>query len=180
MNLPKLDLATCNDELRPMLSCIKITKKYTYASDAHIAVRHNSSELFPEDFIELLPEQGILLPRKSFQIMRKRETIGFKLSLDNKKIQLYQSDGSEIVYPLLDDANYPSVDHLIPEREKCTELKQIALNPKLLTTLSDALGSAGILHLWFYGEAKAILCDCNGNGDYFGAIGIIMPAMIEK
>lgn len=177
MKLPELDLA-CGF-MRPALHCIKVTQEFTYASDAHIAVKHKSSEIFKELFIESIPEEGILIPANAFKIARKKTTKNIKLSDDKKHLQLFQEDGSEVIYSLPND-NYPDIDQILPDKQQCVELKEIALNPTLLARLGKAMGKDNEpLHLSFFGATKTILCDCNGHGDYYSAIGIIMPAMIN-
>lgn len=179
MKFPKLDLVCSNDDLRPVMGCVRVEKEFTYATDAHIIVRHKTSEIFNPLFVETIPGEGINIPSRAIALMRKIATKNIALTDDKKQIQLFQVDDSIITYRLNTD-NYPKSESLWPDKKDCKPLAEIGLNAKKLNQLSEGLHSNfGILHLWFFEPTKAILCDTNGNGDYFSAIGLIMPVMMN-
>jgi DNA polymerase III sliding clamp (beta) subunit (PCNA family) len=181
IKLPKLDLVCENNSYRPVLANVKVTKEFTYASDEHIAVKHRTLKLFNSEFVDSIPDNGILIPSKVIKIINTKKTISIVLTEDKKQIQLNQLDGSKISYKLFTDGNYPNVESVIPNNKDCTTLNEIAISASLLERLAQGMGANhSILHLKFFGASKVILCNTNNQGDYFGAIGVIMPVMINE
>lgn len=180
MKFPKLHLVCSNDDLRPTMSHVKIDKEFTFASDAHILVRHKTLEIFKEDFVSSLPEGGIMIPRKAVSILCQKSTSKISLTDDKKQVQLHQMDGSVIIYKCFFDQQYPDANRIIPDKKDCQKLSEIGLSAGLLKQLSDGMGcDIPILVLRFFGASKAILCTSN-HTDYNSAIGIIMPVMINE
>jgi hypothetical protein len=180
MKFPKLHLVCSDEELRPALSVVKVDKEFTFSSDAHILVRHKTSELFKVPFVESLPHGGIMVPRNAIAILCRKSTFEVSLSDDKRFILLHQKDGSIIQYKLYADGGYPDANKIIPDPKDCKPLSEIGLNSSLLDRLSDGLGcNDPILHLRFYSQTKAILCS-SSHTDYVSAIGIIMPVNINN
>jgi DNA polymerase III sliding clamp (beta) subunit (PCNA family) len=180
MKFPKLDLVCSNDDLRPAFSHVKVEKEFTFATDAHVLVRHNTSELFDESFLLSIPEEGLMIPKRAISLMRKNVTTNISLSDDKKMIQLYQKDGSIISYRCSIQEKFPDANKLFPKKEDTKPLNEIVLSAYLLYNLAQAMGcETPILHLRFYEPTKAILVTPNQNSDYFSVIGIIMPAIIQ-
>ena len=181
MKFPKLHLVCSNDDLRPTLNCVCVNKEFTYATNANILVRHKSSEIFEEDFISSLPDKEILIPATAISIICKKSTLKISLTDDKQQIKLHQVDGSIIFYNLYDDGCvYPNCEKIIPDENKYCSIDKIAINAKLLFYLSEGLGcNVPIMKMYFYGPSKAILVKSE-YCDYVGAIGIIMPCMINE
>ena len=55
--LPKMQFACSNDELRPSMQHVEITKETVTASDGNLLVSHRTNDLFNSDFIENMPEK---------------------------------------------------------------------------------------------------------------------------
>jgi hypothetical protein len=179
MKFPKLHLACANDELRPTMECICIDKEFTFASDAHILVRHRTSEIFKDDFVESLPKQSIMVNRKAVKLICEKATVKISLTDDKKQIQLHRLDGSIISYKLYNDGNYPDANKIIPDLKDMKPVDKIGINSTLLDRLADGLGcSIPILHLNFFDQSHAIYVT-SPYSDYEFAIGIIMPVNIN-
>ena len=178
MKFPKLHLVCANDDLRPAMTHAKVNKDFTFASDTHVLVRHKTSEIFKDDFIASLPENGIMIPRRAIALMVKTAIIRVSLTDDKKSIQLHQLDGSIITYKCA-DMNYPDANSIIPDLKDIKPVDKIGLSSTLLDRLADGLGcDIPILHLNFFGQDKAIYVT-SPHSDYEGAIGIIMPVNIN-
>ena len=179
MKLPKLHLVCVDDELRPVMQCVMVGKDQTFASDAHILVRHKTSEIFKDEFVATIPDDGIMIPRKAWYVMCRRSTFKISLSDDKKLIQLHQLDESVISYKLFNEKGYPDVNKVIPNPKDCKPINEIGLNSSLLDRLADGLGcNQSILRLKFFDKNKAIYVSSSFS-DYESAIGIIMPTNIE-
>lgn len=177
MKFPKLHLVTSNNELRPAMCCVCIGKEFTYASDAHILVRHKTSEIFKPEFVESLPEQPILVPGKCFKLVCQKSTTKVSLSDDKKYFQIHRLDSSVISYKLVSE-NYVNAESIIPNPKNSQPLKEIGINSNLLDRLSDGLGcDIPLLKLNFFDVRKAIYVTSKQT-DYESAIGIIMPCNI--
>ena len=179
MKFPKLHLVCANDELRPQMQCICVGKEFTFASDAHILVRHRTSEIFKEDFVASLPDQSIMIPRKAIFLICQKATVKISLTDDKKQIQLHRLDESVIIYKLYNDRSYPDANSIIPDPKDLKPISKIGINTDLLSRLTDGLGcDMPILHLSFFDDHKAIYVT-TPHSDYELAIGIIMPVNIN-
>jgi hypothetical protein len=177
MKFPKLHLVCADDELRPTLNCAFVGKEFTFASDAHILVRHKTTEVFKEDFIATLPESGIMIPRKALALICKKATFKIALTDDKKQIQLHQEDGSVITYNLA-SGNYPDANSIIPDPKNGKAVDKIGINADILLRLAQGMGcDHPVLELQFFDITKAVRVTSK-HSDYFDVVGIIMPCMI--
>jgi len=180
MKFPKLYLVCDAWELRPQFGYVKVDKDFTIATNARIIVKHKTSELFKDDFVSLLPENGIMIHANAVKLICRQSTVNILLSDDKNYIQLYQKDTSMISYNCQPGLSFPGTNKLFPELDKCQPLKEIALSANLLFNLAEGMGiRTKILHLYFYGPTKAILIKANNPDEYFSAIGLIMPVMMN-
>jgi hypothetical protein len=179
MRFPKLHLVCVNDDLRPHMEHICIDKEYTFASDAHILVRHRTSEIFEKVFVSSLPDTAIMIHKRAVALMCRKATVKISLTEDKKSVQLHQLDGSVIVYKLYTDRQYPNANSIIPDLKDIKALDKIGINPSLLLRLSEGLGcNMPILHLSFFDKQKSIYVT-SPHSDYELAVGIIMPIAIN-
>jgi len=177
MKLPKLHLVCADDELRPAMQCVFVKKDFLFASDAHILVKHKTSEIFKDEFVASIPDEGIMIPRKAWYIMCRKST--FKVTLADSKIELHQLDGSVIAYKLVSE-RYPNADSVIPNPKKLKPIDEVGLNSALLDRLADGLGCGQpILRLKFFEKHKAVYVTSQYT-DYESAVGIIMPVNIQE
>ena len=178
MKFPKLDLVCGCDDLHPVFNCVKVTKESTFATEAHIIVWHKTSEIFKDDFIQSLPDQGILIPANAIKTLRKPSSVKITLSDDKSRVIIQQKDGSEITYPCKNDLSYPECESLFKEPEEKQSIIKIGINADLLNRLAQAMcGTFVSIRLYFYQENKAIIVK-QTTGDYYSAKGLIMPVLI--
>jgi hypothetical protein len=178
MRFPKLHLVCSDDDLRPVISCVCVDKEYTFASDAHILVRHKTSEIFKDAFIESLPEGQILIPGKAIFFVCQKMTTGVSLSDDKKLFQIHRKDESVISFKLF-TGTYPKANNIIPDPKDMKPVDEIGINSGLLDRLSDGFGcDMPILRMRFFDKTKAIYVTSNQT-EYKSAVGIIMPVMIN-
>jgi hypothetical protein len=178
MKFPKLHLV-CSDDLRPVMSCVCVDKEYTFASDAHILVRHKTSEIFKDAFVKSLPEEKILIPKKAIFLVCQKMTTGVSLSDDKKLFQIHRKDESVISFKLFTDGTYPNGNSVIPNPKDMKPVDEIGISSNLLDRLSDGMGcEQPILRLRFFDKTHAIYVTSN-HTDYNSAVGIIMPVMIN-
>ena len=178
MKFPKLHLVCAHDELRPTMECICVGKEYTYASDGHVLVRHNTTEIFKYDFTSSLPDESIMIHRKAIFLMCQKATEMVSLSSDKTKFQLHRLDSSIITYKLYTGGKYVNAESVIPNLKDIKPLKKIGLSALLMSRLADGLGcDIPILHLSFITDHTAVYAT-SPHTDYSGAIGIIMPTIL--
>lgn len=178
MKFPKLHLVCSDDDLRPAMQCIQVGKEFTFASDAHILVRHKTSEIFKDEFVQTLPENPILIPRKAIYLVCQKATIKVSLSDDKTSFQIHRTDGSLISYKLVNES-YPNANSIIPDRKNCKPLKEIGINASLLERLTEGMGcNIPIVHMYFFDIHQAIYVTSEYT-DYQSATGIIMPTNIN-
>jgi hypothetical protein len=156
------------------MNCICVNKDFTYATDGHIAVRHVTSELFPEEFISSLSNDTILIPAQVIHVIRKRRTFRVSLTDDKTQIRIHQENGITVLCDLLCDVKYPDVGSLIPAKKDCLPIDNISFNVEYLGHLIKGIGcSHPTIKMYFYGPTKAILVESEYG--YRSAVGIIMP-----
>jgi hypothetical protein len=179
MKFPKLHLVCDDTDFRPVMNCICVGKEFTFASDAHILVRHKTSEIFGKDFVASLPESPILISRKAVLLICQKATEKISLSDDKKMIQLHRKDESVISFKLFTDGTYPDANKIIPNPKDSKPVDKIGINSNLLDRLSDGLGcNIPMLRIKFFGKTNAMYVTSTET-DYVSAIGIIMPVMIN-
>ena len=175
MKFPKLHLACSTDDWRPAIQCVQIGKEFTFATDAHICVRHKTSELFDQKFMESLPDDPILVPWKAFAYVIQKATESVSLSDDKKSFQIHRKDGSIWSYRLFTDVSYVNANSVFPDPANGKPVEEIGLNSNLLDRLTDAMGcDIPIIRMKFYGDTNAILVTSK-HTDYPSASGVIMP-----
>ena len=179
MKFPKLHLACDVNALRPVMACVCVGKEFTFASDAHILVRHKTSEIFKDYFVNSLPEHSILIPSKAVALICKTATAKVSLTEDKKQIQLHQMDGSVIIYRLF-EGSYPDANSIIPDPKNLMPINEISISSHLLSVLTDAMDCPiSILHLRFFSKTQAIYVTSTYS-NYHSVVGIIMPTMINE
>jgi hypothetical protein len=159
-----------------------VTKEFTYASDAHILVRHNTEEIFNPEFCKDIPEQGIYIPSYVLKMIPQSKVIRLLLISGATQIRLLRKDYSLIFdLPKIDDmGKYPDADKLLDSDDPVKPLKEIALNPTLLHNLIQAMGHNGTVRMKFKGADKNIICSPNTDAcDYPSVKALIMPCLIN-
>lgn len=176
---PKIQNACAKDDLRPVMNYVFITKEHAVASNTHILVCHDSTELFNKDFIEKLPDHPILIHREDFSKIGGKEC-HVEIHSDNVIKVHYKKNRPVLIEYEKEDkiGKFPNYKAVIPE-EFDAEINGIGLNPEFLITLRDSITSTkNTVQLYFKGEEYAInvkIRDCEFNN--YKAI--IMPITLK-
>ena len=169
--LLKLHLCCANDELRPIMNHLLVTKEFIVASNSHILIEFKTEEIFDPEFIEKMPDR-FLIHYKNWLILTKKH---LHLDFEDSKIKVLYGE-RDIFIPIVTEeelGKYPKYETLLEEKNSF-EINKIGIQPELLNKLSLAIGSK-VLHLFFSNENKSITIKSNIEG--FRAL--IMPAMIH-
>lgn len=182
MNIPQLDLVIGKDNFRPQLQVALVTKEYTYATTAHVLVRHNTSVLFDEEFIKSLPKEGIGLTVEIIKAIRKKTVIALEIgvfetiilkSIDKKKYP-------DMIFRLPDisNFNFPNYEKVIVSEKDSKPLDHIAFNPRLLGNAIKALATdTDLVRVFFTEDTKAILIRPKDSVIYSDSLAILMPVI---
>lgn len=171
----KLWKACATDEFRPVMEYILLKNGYAYASDSHVLVRVPLEECTTFD-----EEQRALLDDCLIHKSMLKYIVGFDIVVVEKDedgaVCLKASAGENTVTVKLvkngDVLKYPDAEKLLQSKNDRTPIQKIGLSPKLIASLTDALG-ADALKCEFDGENSAIFT--RPVGESSNAIGIIMP-----
>ena len=169
--LPKLHLCCANDELRPAMNHLLVTKEFIVASDSHVLIEFKTSELFDQNFIEAMPER-FLIHRENWKMLSVKHHY---LLFTDSQIEIIKNGFSFFIPAVREEdiGNFPDYEKVFKvEKESITD--KIGIKPELLKKLSSAIGSQ-ILHLHFNGEARTIII----KSSIEGVRALIMPAMIS-
>jgi len=179
IKLPKLHLVCANDQLRPVISHILITKEEVVATDANILVVRRTSELFSEEFIAAMPAR-ILVHKDQWKAFYNGSS---DITIEGDIIWVHYEEHkvSHSVKIEGEGLTYPNYAAIFPVEEDTVEPSEIGFNPFLLKTLAEAMLSPSQTNkgfsFKFYGEDKAIVVrpiDIDNNSK-----GIIMPITLS-
>ena len=188
-SLPKLSEVVSNDEIRPIFSHAYVTKKYIYASDAHILVRLRTIMHFDERQIGIIPDDGLYLDVWTLRHLQ-RPNIEYVDILDQPhNIEIRHRSGEVVYYPWKtnfdmggSNAKYPNADDLINKaKENCTKkIDRIAFKASLANKLQRGLGDEYSIVCHFDTENDPIYV-LPGSSDIRdeGREGILMPILIQ-
>lgn len=170
----ELNLITSKDDLRPPLQYIKVTKDKCVATDAHVIGVIPTSEIFDNEFIEKVPENGFLVHPDDWKKLKTNTGIEWKnddvirISYKKKRDVLIEIESEEKI------GKFPNWEAIMPsEYQEPKELNNIGINMSLAHSLQKALGLEFGLKLKFYGENKGVLV--KNVYDSSKAYGLIMP-----
>ena len=177
-NFPPLELACGKDDLRPVMTYVKIDREYTVATDAHMMVVYKTKDAFNQrydnsEFVEKIPEAGIYIHREDWAKLKRAMFIQWKsddvleLIFQNKRKQLieiivgqsgcdgrgacFKVDGAVQRYPLWKNV-IPSVsttEKVVPE--------VFTLNADYASKAQKILGGEA-LKFEMFGIRKGMLC----------------------
>lgn len=182
MKFPQLYRIVATDELRPQICVARVTKTYTYATNAHVLARHITEKIFDEVFVANLPENGIAIPYKALKAICSPSIDTVELSKDKKVLILKRSnwEDPDLHFNLpLDLAKFPNYDSVMFNEKDAKPVSDICLSSKLFSDLMKAMDPYGspFLNMFFSSKDKAILVKLRIDSDFYGADGVIMPAM---
>ena len=186
--LPAFNEACGNDSLRPVMSHVYVTPTKVYATNAHIAAWADTEDVFNEgkdpytDFIQHIPEQGLLIHKEDWKKMCqgthyywKTEGEVIKVMHKNKRDELIE------IEKLSDFGNFPNVEAVIPTTEP-VDIFAIGLNPEILIDLWKVFKPVTSIvgfKMRFHGIDRPIVVnDVKGNCDCESLTGLIMPFLI--
>lgn len=185
--LPAFNEACGNDSLCPVMSHVYVTPTKVYAVNGHIAAWANTEDVFNEgkdpytDFIQHIPEQGLLIHKEDWKKMCqgthyywKTEGEVIKVMHKNKRDELIE------IVDLADFDKFPNVDGVIPRGVPVAQT-QTAINPELLFDLHKVFKPVVYrsgFRLTFNGVDKAIIVQANIECDCESLTGLIMPLFI--
>lgn len=178
--IPKIHECLSKNELTPVLNYALITKEHTVATDAHILVAHKTSELFDKDFVEAIPEEGMLLGGDALREMAKKTVLSITFNEGTINV-LHKKGGKAIFEPETQQkiGTFPDWRPVIPKMEDNMLVMAIGIDAKKALRLQNALGiDEPGMKCYFTGESKAILCKPVLD-TYPSAEGLIMPMRIE-
>ena len=185
--LPQIYQCLADNDLRPAMMYALLKKSLIAATDAHILVVHASSELFDKEFLESIPEDGLLLGKEVLKDLTKTSIHSVTYHPDMKLIEVFHRPkrvgGSFKRYfevKLYSETSplFPNYKDVFPSKDKKpVPVERIGIGPTLLSRLQKAMGANNGVKLEFYGEDEAIICHPKG-GDYLFCKGLIMPIML--
>lgn len=179
---PSLSPICSTDELRPVMGYVLVTKEKFVATDAHVMIWHNTPEFFDEDFINQIPEKGLLIHREDW---KKIEKAAF-LTLKENMIEIFY-DGkkrNEFIKPEENEGNigkYPRYEEVIPkEIGHNNKLPQLSIAPELLLKAKKAINNGvSNLVMVFTGKTRAILLkEVGAKEDVYN--GLLMPIYVKE
>ncbi len=170
----RMDLACAKDELRPALGCIYFKDGYAYASDAHILIKNDISEISTLDQEGIEKLDGKLLNADSYKNLLKYD----KISISDDGIECTKG-GDKAFFYFAENLEYPDAEKLIQGvlSENIVPLPQIGLDLELTNTIGKALFEAKQTLMSFRGIGKGITFEHNGT---FKSMAIQMPCMINN
>lgn len=183
MKFPHLYRVVNVKDIREEFNYALVKQDFTYATDAHILVRHKTNLLFDDVFISNIPKQGIMLNHFILKALCTKNVIraelfGQVLILRSKNKSKYPDLSYELPDHLFD--KFPDYEKVIYNEEDAMPIKCILLTPELLHKAALAIDpELPFLHLYFKDARKGILVKPRLASDYFGAIGIVMPYVWE-
>lgn len=135
----KLDLAASPNSLNKELSVIKITKDETKATNSHILAVIPTIQLFTQDFIDSMPEDGFYISAPEYKKLSKLTKLTFK---DKTTIIGNSKQGDELISIIeANKINYPSYDSVLPPYDTNESKEFLKINHKLLEKLCKAIGA---------------------------------------
>lgn len=187
-SLPRLSEALAQDELRPQMSHLYVTREYIYASDAHVLVRLKTQCHFEPDS---LPYDAFYLDVytvRSLQRENLTKVYFTKIKPNNWLICIHHIKGGIVYYPVKTDDDigghkYPNADPIMDlARKNCTEkIEKVGLNANYVHKIQRALGAETSIQLYFQDPNSAIyVLPSDSTLVAEGREGILMPVVVNK
>lgn len=183
MKFPQLYRIVCEKNFREELRYAVVKKDFTYATDSHVLVRHETSKLFDDVFISKIPAEGVALNHHILKALCLRSVI--RAELFRVEIVLHTKDKSKnpqmcFDLPRIEFLKFPDFNKVLWNETDAKPLKQIIINPVLLHKACLAIDpELTYLKMYFQSEERSILIKPKLDSDYFGAVGVIMPCAWE-
>ena len=176
VKLPQMHLACADNELRPSMSHVEITKENVTASDAHVLITHKTEDIFSKEFIVAMPDKFYIHQKHWAQLCKPHLWLKFKDGLIEQQMPGYKNVFKPVVEP---DWKYPAWEKIMPNKSDRQPIDRIGINPALFNTISKALFLPGEINraaLSFFSESSAILITVSS----FESKAILMPMMLNS
>ena len=147
-------LACADDELRPVMNHVLVTKKHIVASDAHILVRHETDSIFTDAFISGFPSDRFLIHSSAWQKLTEQQVLRFGWSMNDPDCILIEYTNKRhytlsirVKYEgsmnkgVFDNGigKYPAYQAVIPSPDKTHPFDQIPFRPDFLDRLFKSM-----------------------------------------
>ncbi|GAE83370.1 hypothetical protein [Bacteroides reticulotermitis] len=167
-----LHLVCSTDQLRVVMQCIYFKDGYAYASNGHVLIKANMSEISSFSDAEISNLDGKFLHGDSFKEIVKCDVA--KISDDGF---ICSNSHSETLYKFVMHEKYPNADKIFADH-KNNALNKICVNPLLLYLLQKAVNSSTVI-LEFDQDYLAVLVRFvnQESGGYMKSIGLLMPLL---
>lgn len=186
----RLDLVCANDDQRPTLSHVLVTKEHLVATNAHVLAVVKTENIFNKAFIDTIGDDRYLVRKADWKNIKPGNT--FVRDGDMIKI-INNRSKKEVFIPLLLESSvgtYPNWKAVVPRLtdKEPFELSSIGINAQFCTDASKAIG-ARKCKFTFYGKSRAMELDSSHYDDednrwhkdvpYTDNYALIMPVMIN-
>ncbi len=178
----KLNLICGKDDLRPLMTYVKVTRENMVATNGHALGVIPTKKLFNEEFIEKIPESGFLILADDYAKLLTANGIEWS----SEKLLTYLDKKYNPCYVPIrfeeDDFTYPNWEQIIPkEKDRTAQLNYVGIDLKIALSLQSALGFRSC-KFTFSGLTKAIFVECASNqyDDCAESYGLLMPVMVNN
>lgn len=157
VKLPQMHLVCSDDELRPSMQYVEVTKENVTATNAHVLVTHNTKNIFSEQFIEAIPDIFYIHRKHWAQLCKPHIQITYDDGLITQHLDGYKNVFKPEIEP---HWKYPAWRSIIPNKLERQPIDSIGLSPKFFDRLQKAMilpGEIERFELSFFDKTRAIL-----------------------
>lgn len=182
--IPKLELIVSNDELRPVLCYVFVTKEKIAATNAHLLVQLDTNLIFDDEFISKIDKDGFFLSAKDWKIISSIKS-PVMVWLDDDIISVfcigkYGEKKSETLIKIKKGVGlYPKWEGVFPKEIEPVE--KIGINPSLIVKLMKAVGGENHnrIEMFFHGANKVIVLKPSSELPLSRYSALIMPVILD-
>ena len=170
----KLNLITSTDKLRPIFHFVKITKSQMFATNGHAAGVIPTNSLFDDDFIEDIPEDGILVHSEDF--FKITQGLTFQWKVAGEIIKIINKNKRDVLIEVETEekqGKFPDVLRCVPINPTSTQI--IGIDFSIAKLLQDALGFQSSKVEFFENGIMQITSPLKENQNF----GILMPINLK-
>lgn len=176
---PQMHLACSNDDLRPVMSYVYITKDHSVATNAHIIAIAETKNLFDDDFINIIPDDGFYIHKDDWKKICQCDCV---LVESEKVVELvHNRKRNELIkIELVENVGkFPNWKAVIPRPDKeKIPFNTFGLNGEFLATVQKIISKNDSLVIETFTKNSGFLVK-SWNSDA-KTMGLIMPCKIEE
>lgn len=154
--LPKAKESTGNENI---LTVAHVNNKHIYATNSEVLVRHDTVELFGEEFANIIPHNGIVLNKMILDTLIKKDIDDVDLNHSNGTVMMRVtfSTGLNIEFDVTNNfkASPPDFESVIPLQHNCRPLEVFKVKSSLITRAIKAMGNPE--RIYFRAESERIV-----------------------